>query len=344
MYSYFRKLLFVAAGLFVVLGLFVYFRHQLYFSKGNNLEGGLVSIEKGDNVGVIAQKLSQKRLISQRAYFMFYYVWNNNLLHRIDPAKAGNYQILAGATIPEIARIIAQANLGALQIKVTFPEGLNMEEMASILNENGLPGNDFLKLAKIPSTELRQKFKFLEKIPEKASLEGYLFPDTYAFSKDSSAEVIVEKMLTNFGQKFSDDLAKKLENQKKNLADIIIMASIVEKETGNRTDMKNISSVFWNRIRIGQRLQSDATLEYVLGTKKIKHTIEETKFDSPYNTYQVAGLPPGPVSNPGLDAIVAAIEPGQTEYFFFLTDLNTKNTIFAKTFEEHVTNKARYGL
>lgn len=330
-------LLFLFLGL---AGLLVYGRHQVYFSKGANLEGAAFVVEKGDNFMDVASKLSAQKLISQRAYFV-YYLWRSSMLHTI---KAGKYKLPPGASIPEIALIITSPKLGANEVEVMFQEGLTFAAMAERLNENGLPGKDFSALAKDPPAELKNKFAFLAELPQGATLEGYLFPDTYSFAKNSPAQLIAEKMLENFGQKMTGAKGEEIKKQGKNLFQIVTMASIVEKEAGHAEDMGLVSSVFWNRLKIGQRLQSDATLEYVLGGNKIKHSIEETQFKSSYNTYQVAGLPPGPVANPGLDAIEAAINPTPSGYFYFLTDLATGKTVFAKTFEEHVVNKAKFGL
>ena len=335
-----RKILTIFFLLLLAASFLVYFRHQIYFSKGSNLEGGLFVVVKGENANVVASKLVKQNLISNRIFFL-YYIWKSGALHEI---KAGKYQLAAGATIPEIVKTITNPNLSSNEVEVMFREGLSMTEMAQLINDNNLPGTEFLDLCKNPTTEIKNKYDFLKDLNANATLEGYLFPDTYAFAKNASAQLILEKILNNFAKKIDAQTLAEIKNQKKSLREIIIMASIIEKEAGKQEDMGKVSSVFWNRLKIGQRLQSDATLEYVLGTGKIQHSVKETQFKSPYNTYQVAGLPPGPVSNPGLDAIKAAINPTQSDYLYFLTDLATKKTIFAKTFEEHVQNKAKYGL
>ncbi|KKQ14969.1 MAG: hypothetical protein US25_C0015G0002 [Candidatus Moranbacteria bacterium GW2011_GWE1_36_7] len=142
----------------------------------------------------------------------------------------------------------------------------------------------------------------------------------------------------------TDALLDEISKQKKTLYDVITMASIIEGEVQTDEDRKIVSGLFWNRLKIGQAFGSDATLEYVLGGNKRQHSLAETKTDSPYNTYLYKGLPPGPVSNPGISAIRAAIYPIETEYNYFLSDPKTGKTIFSKTFEEHVVNKGKYGL
>lgn len=334
----------VLAAVFVLGASFIYLRHQVYYSRGVNLNGGVLLVEKGDNVLTVGNKLKKQGLVAQKVYFMYYYVLNNNILHKLPGMKAGVYQIPDSVTVPEIARIISQANLGETQIKSTFPEGWTMKEMAVRLRELGLPGDEFLAIAEKPPIELRQEFVFLRDLPEDATLEGYLFPDTYFFAKDSSGREIVERMLKNFDNKIPQSWYVQIAEQNKSFRQILIMASIVEGEVFLEDDRKLVSGLFWHRLAIEQPLQSDATLEYILGGNKKKHSLEETQMQSPYNTYRVKGLPPGPVNNPGIAAISAALNPQQSEYLYFLSDLTTGKTIFAKTFQEHIANKAKFGL
>lgn len=318
--------------------LFVY--NQTYLSVGNLASPQTVVIMKGDNALVAGEKLAKAGVISGK-YYLAYYLWKKNQLHSL---VAGVYIFKPGVKIPEVARIISGGEVASTAVAITFPEGWTAKEMAERLNGNGFSGEEFLSIVNNPSQKLKDEFTFLKEIPKGGTLEGYLFPDTYYFAKDASAEEVARKMLKNFDAKISDNMRMDITDQKKSLYEILVMASIIEKEAKFTDEMKTVGSVFYNRLAIGQRLQSDATLEYVLGDKKIQHSVEETKNSSPYNTYQVQGLPPGPVSNPGINALNAAIYPEQTEYFYFLTDLKTKKTVFSKTFEEHVANKSKYGL
>jgi len=210
-------------------------------------------------------------------------------------------------------------------VRVTFPEGWTAHQMAALLESRGITSaKDYLVLV------------------DKEKREGFLFPDTYRIYKNSSAEDIIKKMLDNFDAKLAPDLRLAINSQGKTIFDVITMASIIQNEVKNLDDMKVVSGIFWNRIKIGQALGSDATLTYVLGVKKDRHSLEETNLDSPYNTYKYKGLPPGPISNPGINSIVAAIYPTDTDYNYFLTDSNSGQTIFSKTFDEHIKNKAKY--
>ncbi len=197
------------------------------------------------------------------------------------------------------------------------------------------------------SRDFKGEFDFLDSKPDNLSLEGYLFPNTYRVFASSSAEEIVYRLLSNFDKKLTPELRAEIKRQGKTIHEIITMASIIEKEAPifnqtNIRDAKLISGVFWNRLRIGMALQSDATLSYIFENKKPAHSGAELKVDSPYNSYLYKGLPPGPISNPGMIAIEAAIYPEKTDYFYFLTPLDGSKVYYAKTYQEHLNNKYKY--
>jgi UPF0755 protein len=229
-------------------------------------------------------------------------------------------------------------------IKITFPEGWTAKEMSKRLEANGFPGNDFLNLAQNPTPEILNQFDFLADLPKGRGLEGFLFPDTYFFSKEATAEGIILKMLDNFGRRVSADLRQEALKQKRSLYEVTTMASIIEGEVRSETDRKVVSGIFWKRVKEGRGLQSCATLAYILGENKKQYSFEDTRIQSPYNTYLYKGLPPGPISNPGLAAIEAAVRPAPTDYNYFLSDPKTGKTVFSKTIDEHNANKVKYGL
>lgn len=206
-------------------------------------------------------------------------------------------------------------------VAVTLPEGFNVYQIASTLQAAGIvPREEFLK--------------------EAISEEGFLFPDTYEFFKDSKPKVIIAKMKKNFEEKtsiFTEDIGK----QGKGARDIVIMASLLEEEAALEEDRKLISGILWKRISLGMPLQVDAALTYATGRSSHKLTDADLALDDPYNTYKYKGLPAGPISNPGIGAIEAAINPTSSSYLYYLSD--SKGVIhYAKTFEEHKLNKTRY--
>jgi UPF0755 protein len=179
-------------------------------------------------------------------------------------------------------------------------------------------------------------------LPPGATLEGFLFPDTYRIFRDAGAERIIEKMLDNFGDKLTSQMREDIKKQERTIYETIIMASIIEKEVRTPEDMQIVSGIFWDRIKNGQALESCATLAYILGVNKAQYSEEDTKIDSLYNTYKYRGLPPSPISNPGLNAIKAAIYPKYTEYNYFLSRPDTGETVFSRTYAEHLENKRKY--
>lgn len=218
---------------------------------------------------------------------------------------------------------------------------------------------EFLEVAGFPKVDYRnnkdmpalkdwsKEFSFLADKPKYYGLEGYLYPDTYRIYASSTVSDVIDKMLSNFDNKLTDKMRADIKKQGKSVYDIITMASIVEKEaptnyaTGENRDARIISGVFWNRLKIGQGLQSDATLSYIFGDNSPSHSGKELEVNSPYNTYKYRDLPPGPICNPGILAIEAAIYPIQTDYYYFLTAEDGK-VYYAHTYEDHLKNKYQY--
>lgn len=227
------------------------------------------------------------------------------------------------------------------EIRVTFPEGFSNQQMTERLSDAYDAGvvSDF---AKLKVKDVIAKYPVLLSAPKSASLEGFLFPDTYRFYASSSALDLAEKMLANFDVKLSATLRAELDRRKLSVYEALTMASIIEKEVQSVDDMKLVSGIFWDRIRSGQALQSCATLAYVLGENKAQYSLAETKTPSLYNTYLNPGLPPGPIANPGINAITASIFPESSNYNYFLTDPQTGKTYYASTYNEHLANKQKY--
>ncbi|PIZ99199.1 MAG: endolytic transglycosylase MltG, partial [Candidatus Levybacteria bacterium CG_4_10_14_0_2_um_filter_35_8] len=218
---------------------------------------------------------------------------------------------------------------GTLDIWVTIPEGKRTEEVAEILKKN------------IPT--FQQSW-----IQSLITDEGYLFPDTYLIPKDATIDLISTMMKDNFQQKF--DSAKNTKITNLTDRETIIMASLVEREAKADIDRPMVASVIYNRISIDMKLDIDATLQYALGYQtdekrwwKKELTSQDKTINSPYNTYTNPGLPPGPISNPGLASIKASLNPAKTDYLFYISDANGTNH-YAKTMAEHNANIKKYGL
>ena len=221
-------------------------------------------------------------------------------------------------------------------IRITIPEGYTSFQIADLLSNKGIcTKEEFLKECKNPQllTDLG--------ISSSSSLEGYLYPDTYLIPLNYKSHEIVQILINHFKSIITEDYKNQIQKKGLTLNTVLTMASIIEKEVRSFGDMKLVSGVFWNRINSGRALESCASLAYILGVNKPQYTIEDTNIDSPYNTYKNPGLPPGPIANPGFNAITAAIYPDKTDYNYFLS-ASTGETIFSKTYDEHLRNKAKY--
>jgi UPF0755 protein len=177
----------------------------------------------------------------------------------------------------------------------------------------------------------------------KTSLEGFLFPDTYFLRPDSSAAQIVDTLLAQFEQRAGATLRSAAADRKTTVYDMVKLASIVEREARDRAESATIAGVYQNRLDIGMKLDADPTIQYAVGEWR-ELTLADLKIDSPYNTYQVAGLPPTPICSPGLAALEGAAKPAQHKYFYFVAKNDgTGDHAFATTFEEQEANRVKYG-
>ena len=275
-------------------------------------EEKLIKIEKGLGSGEVAQKLKDEGIIKSKWIFVLY-VWIKGYSSHL---QAGEYLLDSQMSIPKIARTIAKGEVAPNYVKVTIPEGWTNKQIEERLIVSGV-------------------LKTGEKLPKE--LEGYLFPDTYYFEKESTIDVVVKKMQDNFTEK-----TKSLDLHGRNIYDVLKMASILEREVISDEDRAIAAGIFWKRLENNYPLESCATIAYILGIEKWRYTYEDTRIKSPYNTYINVGLPPTPINNPGLSSIIATLNPTKTDYNFFLTDPETGNTIFSKTLEEHNANKVKY--
>lgn len=336
-----KRIITLSALLIFFGSIFLFILNEVHDSTGKATGEVSFTVEKGEGLFDIAEKLKKEGLISNTYYFI-YYVWSNDYSEKL---IAGEYALSSELKIPEIVQILIKGQTKPGYVKVTFPEGWTAMEMAERLNDKNFSGDEFLEIVQKPSEDIISSYAFFQGRPDGASLEGYLFPDTYFFSPDASAENIVMKMLDNFDVRFSKETRDKILTQEKNFFEVLTMASIIESEVSSEKDRGLVSGLFWNRLEIGMALQSDATVSYALGgEKKIQHNASDIQVDSPYNTYKFPGLPPGPVSNPGISSINASINPVDSEYIYFLNNPKTGETFFSETFEQHVRNKAANGL
>ncbi|MCY4092712.1 MAG: endolytic transglycosylase MltG [Caldilineaceae bacterium] len=323
---------------------------QLQIPAGTDPRPRPFTINLGEPARFISARLAAAGFIRDAELFNLY-LRVNGLDRNIE---AGNFMLADSMTIPEIAQELQQARFE--EVVVTIPEGFRAEEIAERLAENFvIDGERFLTAVRQPrGLSLFSQYDFLQKLPEGASLEGYLFPDTYRFPVNvSGPEIVLASMLDNFANRVGTE---GLIGGSSGLSDynLITLASIVEREAVQEDERPLIASVYLNRLNSacpdvgGRYLQADPTVQYAKGTTGNwwwkPQTIEEyAQVQSLYNTYLHPGLPPGPIASPGLLAIEATRNPDQSIYCFFLATGEDGRHVFALTLAEHEQNLAIYG-
>ncbi len=319
----------ILIGAGVAFGFFV--NKTLTTPAGNSNEAKIFTIEQGSGNTKIATDLKNQGLIEYPWLFLGF-IRYKNLNNKM---QVGKYELKDTMTISEIADILSQGKIAENQ--VTFPEGFTIDQMARKLEEQKIvKAADFKK-----ATKVYYPYRFLDDRSKVNTLEGFLFPDTYKFTLDATTDSIVEKMLNNFDKKLTGQMREDIKKTNMNIYEVITTASIIEKEVPNLEDQKVVAGIFYKRWNSDMLLQSCATLQYILKTNKKIFSQADTQIASPYNTYLHKGLPPGPICNPGISAIEAAIYPTKTDYLFFLSAKDGK-TIFAKTYEEQLANQEKY--
>lgn len=294
-------------------------------------------IKQGQGVNEISVNLYKNQLIKNKFVFETW-LW---LLKSEDKVKAGIYHVPANISIKNLSTLILSLPENS-QKSLTIVEGWrrNLDQLATALEKNNFSHQTFLDLT-ANKNAWADEFTFLSDLPASASLEGYLYPDTYFIDNNTTEEDLIRKMLTNFSVKVSADLQAEIKRQNKTLFEVVNLASIIEREVPHDTDKKMIADVFLKRLNDGIGLQSDATVNFVTGKSLAQPTLADLEVDSLYNTYKYRGLPPGPISNPSISSIEAVVYPTPNEYYYFLTTKEGE-VIYSKTYQEHLKNKAKY--
>lgn len=303
-----------------------------------------VTIAAGDSTRTIMDKLETAGAIRNASMF-YYYV---RLTGHGSDFRAGTYTISLDASRSDIVRILTGKQVGIFKrMKFTIPEGFTAKQIAERLASKGYANKEeFMNLLQQPGTFEGQA---LADIPTDSKqlirLEGYLFPDTYILPVNSTEQEIIQTMVSEFDQKL-DQLPsgwkEQMAERKLTLHDVLTVASLIEREVVVGKERPIVASVIFNRLAIGQPLQIDATVQYLLPEQKSRLLYSDLKIDSPYNTYKVKGLPPGPIANPSLASIEAAIYPAKTNYYYYVTKKDgTSEHLFATTYAQHLNNIAK---
>ncbi|MCG4564201.1 endolytic transglycosylase MltG [Anaerosalibacter bizertensis] len=297
-----------------------------------------IEIPSGSSTTKIANILKENGLINNKLVFKC-----KVKIEKLDgKLKAGNYIFSTGMNLDEILSKLSSGGKDGNVVKVTIPEGFELKQIAYRLDELGLVDEKkFLEVSKDIS-KFSDKYTFLNTIPKDYNLEGYLFPDTYEIDINASEEEIIEIMLSRFEQFYESDLKNKAEKSGLDLNKIITLASIVEREARVDKERSIIAGVIYNRLKIDMPLQVDATVQYALGERKERLLYKDLKIESPYNTYLHKGLPPAPIASPGAKSLIAAVNPSDVDYLYYvLKNDGSGEHIFTKTYEEHLEAQSK---
>jgi len=319
-----KKSKLILISLIALISLFLFWQ-SIYWPKDFDSKEVLFKIEKGQGSKTISLNLEKQGLVQWSFSFQFY-TFFKGISGKL---KAGTYAVSSSMNILEIAERFVKGEV--VERKLTIPEGFNLSQVEEELGME-LP---------FKIREVKSLYSFLNGAPDQLSLEGFLFPDTYQLYFNEEPEAILKIMLDNFNNHLSDQLRNEIKRQKKTVFDVITMASLIEKEVKTMEDKKIVSGILWKRMNNKFPLQVDATVSYITGKKTTRVSGEETKIDSPYNTYKYLGLPLGPISNPGLESIEAAVYPKTSAYWYYLSTPEGK-TIFSRTLDEHNIAKYKY--
>lgn len=302
------------------------------------------TIAPGETAVQIAQRLESQGLIRDANLF--------RALLRVRGVdrtlEAGDYQLRRNMSMPEIMATLQHGRPPTM--RVTIVEGWRTEQIAGLLRATELANPDrFLELAR---NGAGFGHDFLSDRPDDStSLEGYLFPDTYEFESDVTAADVIDRMLAAFDARFTTEMREQAEAQGLSIHEAVTLASIIEREARVPDERRIIASVFHNRLEAGMHLNADPTVQYALGYQedagewwKRPLYLEDLQVDSPYNTYRYVGLTPGPICNPGLAALQAAVDPADTDYLYFVANdvAGDGSHVFAETLEEHNANVEQY--
>lgn len=306
----------------LVIGLLLIFLYTFFWSVPRTFPAGSIyDLKSGQTMSIVSDNFLKLNIIRSEFWFKsFVYIFSFGKSSVIE----GEYALNKRENVITLAWRVSHGELNIVPTKITIPEGLNSYEIADIFVKN------------FPSFDRKI---FLDLV-QKWGFEGYLFPDTYFIMPGTSEFQIVKFMNDNFNEKLKE-ISTDIRKFGKNESDIIKMASIIEEEARTIETREIIAGILWKRISIKMPLQVDSSFRYINGKTTATLTTDDLKIDSPYNSYTNRGLPPTPISNPGLEAIKDVINPIKTPYLYFLSDKDG-NMHYSTTFDEHVANKLKY--
>lgn len=316
-----------------------------YLAAPNADRLGDFEVKAGDGAVTVADRLKEAGAVRSKILFLV----SVRALRLERSLQPGVHDLAGAVSYAEMARRLATGGADRAEVTLVMREGWTLRELRAELERLGLPaaaglydltGEPAASGFEPPAAWL-ERYPFLKTRVAGTSLEGFLFPDTYRFFPDADAEKVVTTLLDNFGRRMDSEMMGEIVASRRTFREVVVMASLLEREVRTPEDRRLVADLFWRRLERGMRLQADSTVNYATGANRPSATAADLEADSLYNTYKYGGLPPGPISNPGLDAFAAAVRPTPNNYWYFLTD-PTGAVHYAKTYDEHLANKAKY--
>ena len=316
----------------IVSGITLLWFNSMFYPK-NAASKDIIEFEvtRGSTANELAAKMQDLGIIKNQYVFRL----NAKFKGKDDKIKTGKYHLSPSMSPEKILDKLVKGGSINEDIKVTIPEGSTLKTIAAIFSEKGLISEeDFFSSMQID--KFKEKYSFLKDFPPNATLEGFLFPDTYFLPPGKNPEFYIDILLKRFEDIYFKqvDSAVKQNKIELSLYQVVTLASIVEAEAKVDSERPIISAVFHNRLKKGMPLQSCATVAYALGEHKEELSLDDLEVDSPYNTYKVNHLPPGPIGAPGLSSMLAVANPAEVDYLYFVAKGDGTH-IFSKTYSEH---------
>ena len=284
------------------------------------------TVRPGMSVSEIGKELYERGIIDSEMKFW----WTAKLNGFENKVKSGTFAMQTGMTPRDALEILVYGN--TVTIRFTIPEGFSVRDIAQRLDDEGLVKADaFISLAKTyrpyPYVEEHEDVRY--------AVEGFLFPDTYEINGEFDAARIMQMMAENFDRRLTKEMRDRAREMDLSIYELVTLASLVEKEAYHEEDRPIIAQIFLKRLRLGMPLQADPTVQYLLDAPKEDLLYRDTEIESPYNTYQNVGLPPGPIASPGTASLMAVLHPADTNYLYFVADRNGNN-YYATNYADHL--------
>lgn len=331
------KKLFLVLIIAILIGGFLYIEDVKKATSQDNAINKSIDIASGSSIGDISRILKQNDLIKNELVFKVY----SKLSKKGSQYKAGMYELNTGMDQDDIMNELVKGGKFKTSVSFTIPEGFELKQIADRLESVGLiDKEEFLELTS-NSDNFKDEYNFLKDLPSDSTLEGYLYPNTYEVFEDASEEDIIKKMLDSFKTVYTSEIETKGKDLGMDTNQIITLASIIEREAVLEKERFTMSGVFHNRLNSDMPLQSCATVQYALGERKPVLSNKDVQIKSNYNTYINSGLPPAPISSPGIESIKAAVEPEDIDYLFFVRTGDDGSHTFTTTYNEHLKAKNR---